>query len=555
MSSAVIARRWPSFVGAVLFALLVYVCLPDAVIAIDDDFGYLRSVVETLQRGRPWTDDWLAPWSASFSLACAGLYSLTGGFYLATYGFLAVLAGATFWFCSRLLADRSNLAPVIALLGLTFPPIFWKLIQFTGVAFYVPCLFGAIWAWQGRRWILFFLFWALALGTRQSAIVWIALPAVTALGEWRREKTSLRSRVIWVPALVAILGVGWFGLMSGIMNETFVQRTETSRILEHLAWPTASRALALSAVVFSVMSGIGSWIANFGRPGRALHGWPVRVTLMAVAVGSCFIDVRPYFYSDETIFAGTLGLVCSKALVAAGVLGWSWRNAGWRRPVIAAAATSAALIAVRGIPWEYYFVDIATFALFSRDADASPNPSQGSLRSLLLASPVLLALGAASFLFVIQFKSRIDQATGLCLAAEKTMRSGQLQADELGFCPLGFVAWQLLPYYLAHDVGQYGIGDFGLYLRSENIQVGQHISRSLRRFPEFNRIAPSDRHNLIGMEKVRFLWLYETEFYLLRAKPATDSPGKLTLGPDFHREPFPLNDAEWTALIEKKPSR
>jgi hypothetical protein len=115
--------------GAAVFGTLIYLAMPAGVMTSSDDFGYLRSVVETLQRGRPWTDEWLEPWTASFSTLAAGFYLLTGSFHFATYGLAALLAGTSFailawWWKGRGLSAAT--ACVAAAVPLLFPTIFWK---------------------------------------------------------------------------------------------------------------------------------------------------------------------------------------------------------------------------------------------------------------------------------------------------------------------------------------------------------------------------------------------------------------------------------------------
>src|SRR4051812_26302714 len=83
-------------IGAFGYGLLIWLLLPSGVIAINDDFGYLRSVIQTIQHGRPWTDDWLEPWAASLSLFAGLLFRATGSFSFAIHGLLAGLAGAAF---------------------------------------------------------------------------------------------------------------------------------------------------------------------------------------------------------------------------------------------------------------------------------------------------------------------------------------------------------------------------------------------------------------------------------------------------------------------------
>src|SRR4051812_29888375 len=92
--------------GTIGCAMIMWMTQPTSVVPVDDDFGYLRSVIETIQHQRPWTDDWLEPWAASLSLVVAGVHQLTGSFKLATHGVQSVFAGLTFLGCSLILARR-----------------------------------------------------------------------------------------------------------------------------------------------------------------------------------------------------------------------------------------------------------------------------------------------------------------------------------------------------------------------------------------------------------------------------------------------------------------
>src|SRR5690349_17121143 len=112
-----------------LFGLLIYLILPSQVVVLNDDFGYLRSVLETVQHGRPWTDDWLEPWSASLSVLSALIFKITGSFYAATCGLQAVFAGAAFGGIYTLLRDRGlsqSTAIVAGGVVLLCPTLLWK---------------------------------------------------------------------------------------------------------------------------------------------------------------------------------------------------------------------------------------------------------------------------------------------------------------------------------------------------------------------------------------------------------------------------------------------
>ena len=174
-------------IAALAFGLLIFALLPSGLGLLNDDFGYLRSAVETLQRRRPWTDDWLEPWAASLSALAALAYQATGSFQLAIHGSLAALAALTFWGTTRLLLARGS-SQTAALLGsflvLTFPTVLWKTVEFNGMAIYLPCLVLALCAAERRRWGQFLLWWALALATRQSAIIWLAMPLLSLAQSW-----------------------------------------------------------------------------------------------------------------------------------------------------------------------------------------------------------------------------------------------------------------------------------------------------------------------------------------------------------------------------------
>src|SRR5215468_1977821 len=69
----------PLLIGAVS-TLIIWFSFPPTTIVFNDDFGYLRSIAETIQHGRPWTDDWLEPWAASLSVLSALIFKVTGSF-------------------------------------------------------------------------------------------------------------------------------------------------------------------------------------------------------------------------------------------------------------------------------------------------------------------------------------------------------------------------------------------------------------------------------------------------------------------------------------------
>src|SRR5688572_17268813 len=166
LALAVVAALWLSY--------------PPSPIAFNDDFGYFRSIAATLQHGRPWTDEWLQPWAASLSALSGLIFTVTGNFRVATYGLNAVLTGAMVVFAVKLLRrqDVSLLAASLwVLVFLSFPTMLWKLAEFSAVPLYLTCLLAALWFAGRRQWGLFGVCCLIAFSSRQSALVWLALPA------------------------------------------------------------------------------------------------------------------------------------------------------------------------------------------------------------------------------------------------------------------------------------------------------------------------------------------------------------------------------------------
>jgi hypothetical protein len=540
------------FVAAAGYGLFVWLLLPAGISAINDDFGYLRSIVQTIQHGRPWTDDWLEPWAASFSALAALLYWITGNFSVATHGLLALLAGAAFVAAGLLLQQRGSgdrwRVLAIVTLALTFPTVLWKTTEFTGVALYFPCLLLALWSAAEKRWVLFFLSWLFAVATRQSAIVWMLIPLWSA---GREALSQEGKRVSWswiMPLLIVASGALVFlGLRHG-MNQTHAQALLSEQAFGRIDPRAAARVVGVGTLVFLGAAGWGSFLVG-GRgytPRRNASALATKILLGLLLVALLIWDERSWVQSEHTLFSGAIGWSYTKLLVAVGVGGWL--RGGFRlRPDYAFFALgSLGLVAVRGIVWDYYLLEPAVLGFFAVVAvEQSEAPA-------FFPSRWLLALVASFHLvFVLDLKCTLDRARALCALSESALRSGRLEPAELSYAPFGFTAWQLYPHYATHEgVSSTDLAGFNGYLRRGAVEVGQGYSKALHIFPRFRHEPPGDRHNLIASGRYRFLWFFHAEFYLLRFKSAEEQPAEWALtGHDYERPAFPLNDEEWDQSI------
>ena len=166
--------QWP-FSAFLLYALAYFALLYHPGMLRYDDFGYLQSVIETIIRGRPFTHDWLAPYTASSSSLAAWTYSLTGNFPLSTWGLQSLFVLANFLLLMRLLRinlswrDSSCMGLVIAT-----QPIYWyKCSEFGGNTFTFSFVMAALIAYHQRRWIWFFGLVFIAFANRQNSIAFL----------------------------------------------------------------------------------------------------------------------------------------------------------------------------------------------------------------------------------------------------------------------------------------------------------------------------------------------------------------------------------------------
>lgn len=547
-------------IAAVLFGLFVYACLPTGIVPLDDDFGYLRSVVSTIQHGRPWTDDWLEPWTASFSSISAAIYWVTGNFYGATYGLLAFLSAISFVICSLLLRMRGTGLPqalFFAAILLTFPTVFWKTIQYTSMALYIPCLLGAIWSCLNRRWWIFFVIWSLAIAARQSAIAWIMIPLTVAVQNFWREKRSLHTPDFWQPIFVAILGGLMFLMLNVWMNKTHAQTVVTDHLFECGSMKGMLSVSVIGLGVYLVAMGLGFLIERLnclvligGHKTRP----PAQFTGIAiVVVALCSVDLRSLVNWEHLTMSGATGYWYLKFLVLASGVGWIFRRGIIYAEFAVCAIAVLLAVSLRAAVWDYYFLDLAVLGFFggSLQFEVTVKPSASPQWMRWAARLGLVSVVIANGLLVLDFKAWVDRGTALCFVSEKALREGRLKPEELSFAPFGFAAWHLYPYYIENEgrTSSQIDGFNAFYLRPDVMQVGQGYSHILHILPRFRHVPPADRHNLIAEWHTRFLWFFDAEYFILRFKTETESAAKVSLQSSYHLEPFPLNEAEWKQLI------
>jgi len=567
-------KHWSALLALILMGVAVWVILPGMVVTLDDDFWYLRSVVETLQKGRPWTDDWLTPWAASATSVAALLYRATGSFTAAIHLQLAGAAGMAGMGLVLFLKRQgipSLPACSTAVLLLLTPTVLFMFLMFTGVALYMACLWWCLLLADRRQWFWFLLPWGIALASRQSAITWLALPGWALLQEgwpgrtWRPVTPASRR-------LIPVFGIacGIFLTVKLGMNPTSGQKSVLGSLggswlnIQHLL------PLALGGLLWLAGQSVASlvrlpWSLRRETWSRSRMG---AVALLAPAGGLGARFFQQYSQTTHGCYSGTfsgwafpvLGTVLGTALALAG-----------RRPRVdasLAALGSVLLVSLYGGRFDYYFFDALGFGLAAGfpTAPPAPTPTPGPHPASRWTGVGLLTL-TSLFTALWQGRSavRLTAQQHYCAAMitlyEQAFRSGKLEPSRVGMASFGYLGWLFQDYYETHEGRQQPlIGGFTRYAQSWNNSLGTGIvttlPKSLRNWTE---LIPT--HNVTSLRNAPDTDLLgeiraplpdtEAITYVLRTSRKTEPvPDNFFVQlTEYQRIPHPLNDAEWRDFI------
>lgn len=562
-------------VGAIGFGLLIWMLLPRVVVVIDDDFGYLRSVVETCQRGRPWTYEWLTPWAASMSILAATLFKITGRFSFAIHFSLALAASLGFLGLTRYLACNGisrGKACLIAFLLLGSPTVLFMLVMFTSVALYLGCLWMCVHFARQKRWSWFYLFWLIGLAARQSAVVWLALPGWAVVFElWRTKSWFPKDRVSWAP-LAVIFGGGLALLVMKLgMNPTYGQAIVAASTKGlHLK----SNALAWS--LLALVAGYGwscfaSLFCNAESRYAALVDLRSRQRLIALVpfctlgfLGAHWfhtkITATHSAYSDPfaAYWFGLVGITAALGIVLNPI------KPRWEMLIAGLGAT--ALLSLYGGTFDYYYIDpffwgFASAVVAVNGTEAMPPSKSAAGAGWVLASIMGLCLVWNLRCYVRQ-KYELDRVAALNQVYEQAVRSGTIKPHEIGLSPFGYVGWRFEHYFHTHEgKDSPDLGGFINCIDGWNGKQGMAVEVELPK--PFNRDRgwiPTHNNALLGKSReaetitklrTRILWSYKATYLLKRMPGAMPRDGKIAIDySDYEDRPFPLNDAEWRMLIE-----
>jgi hypothetical protein len=527
-----------------------------------DDFGYLRSVVGTLRRGFPYTYDWLAPYGAAFSSACALLYRITGSFTLSTWGFQALCALSVFALLQGLLKRRLPPWPAAALTAAfaCSPVFFAKAADFHGGPFTLALFLAALLAFEAKRPWAFFLAAFLAFSNRQSHIALLLIPAWAFL-EARRKRTGTGAfagprMVLWTLAF----GAAAVALHLS-MNRTYAMANavfagpERPRILSVTLAALAGAYVSLLLLALCGSAFRPPWAAfraNLRRPA-------VPIVLSVVLLALRFAWPPDLVLTDTPAF-GHLSWPLVNAVLPWLCLAGVWTvEYGLVRPgpYTAVIAGFIAIAALRGLWWDYYFLEIAALCLLIA-ADAPGLPGPRDMPVTRLAVPVwggLAVLLAAETAYAYLLKVQTDKQALAVRVCERLDREGRARVDEMTGATFGWLGWKLFDHFLAHEGRDFGrLEDFLGYVRRDRVRIDTQLP--WRR--AFKEPLPPNAEILqtgtcrVGFARVAYRvadWRGPDSSVPIMGRPMALDPAA------FRSPPFPLNDAEWRAFIDSPAGR
>lgn len=525
--------RWS--VGAtVLYALVLFVLLPPTVVARWDDFAYLESTIATYAAGRPVTSDWLDPNNALFEGLTACVFAVTGNFYLSTIGVLYLFGVANAFLVQCVARQWAQCGPreaaVVALVLLTNPIYLNKALEFTAVVPAFTFFLLALSAFAAQRRALFVITTALAFGVRESALVLAVLPLHEAI------TTRDRRRALPIP----LLAVAFLAFASSV-DVTYAQTHTRASWLQN--WRLERSAGTLVTCVL-IAQACFAWSRFLCAPGVEAGTWRTRalrslgvIALLALALqlrGAALIGHEaPSFLLGPwwlLCFVGSCVLLSGLQPVAVDV----------RHPLFAVGAAYVALLSLRGLMWDYYFIEVGLLAFLLARRTVSRPPSAGVRLALVLA---LVCLGVQAC-YAYQLRCHNDRIEARTRAYEGLLRAGALPVTSASDMPTGYAAWKLFDHLVAHEGKTFaGLSSFLHYVRRDQaaVEFGSPVD-----------VRPGDVTLAEGSARIG---LFEERYrVVLRAAPATESlhPDRVLWPVDpaaLREKRFPLTNDEWRAYI------
>lgn len=552
-----------------VFAALHFTLLFHPGLVRMDDFGYLQSVAETIIRGRPFTHDSVAPYSAAMTALGAGVYALTGSFPWATWGLQAVFTLAAFpllFFLLRPRLGRSDAA--LMTLALVTQPMYWyRCSEYTSNVFALVFVLAALWANRKGSWGWFFLSAFLAFANRQNNLALMALPAwrlaAQAFPAWRPDRKLTSGFLIGFAATVLACV-----LLHLSMNPTLSRSGSIYGPFDPWKFLAIAKSVVIGACLgtaflsmLALLLGddpLAAFKRNLARPARPLALSLAFLSLPALSLLTQvpfqgFVEVHtPLLDSLDRggLIQWALGILVP---VLAWTLDWSRIRPGAPLALLAAYVLITAAI---GFWYDFYLPDTGLAALFLLTSDPRGLPLRP--RPARFGRIAMIGLIAAHAAWGYGYRIRADKDLLKVRAYERLEREKGLPPDRMTDAPWGYLGWKLYDTFAAREVPD-AHRYFICYLLADQVIV----ETGLPWRPGFRRGALPAGSRVLenGVSPIGFLQLpyrvadlsppdpYPPDWSPRAARPIHSGCFTPLEAQGYRPKPFPLDAGEWSELL------
>lgn len=500
-------RYLPVLFAGMLATLTAALLWPRSVVLRSDDFGYVESVVAAIRGAWPPESQWLEPFNLLLPWIGAGVFAVSGSFYTATMGVVAVLAVLNSVLLWRWLRPTlaEGWAGDILIVAIAFTPVVLnKTIEFTGVPLSWLLLLASLLAWRARMAGWFYLSVVLGVLNRQSAVCLLLLPAMDAtLSAWRGHPWRNR----WLVGL-AITSIAVIAIVS-FVPANFARMLASERLSIAISLPTVGQlvlGLGLAGGLSAGWALLRGELAEFVGPGVLSRPW---VSLAWLAGGAVTLVSGVELACEAPQFGRFSSLLVASAFVLAAALPRAMSRVA--PELLVAALSYVILVSWRGVWWDYYLCDLALLLAWPQKL-----PHHRDARVSMSLACALLAL---ALIWMIPLRWQLRWAEGSMHAYEQALRRKQLTEVEISQAPFGTLGWKVFP-ALVERGGAVQLSDFVKFIEASRSSFSRGVIEVLP--------ADLDRRSL---HKTGERWNLPT---------------------NYESRPIPLNDAEWREWLRPR---
>lgn len=538
-----IANHNSFLIFSVIFTVIYTLLTPDIVIMRSDDYGYYESMIKSLANNRLIIGDWIESYNFFLTFISCLMYKNNSTFYMSTLGVLAFFSFLNFILIYYLLKFYFNndVAAVLTFAFCTFPVYFNKALDYTGVIPALTFVLSAVIFFKKKNYFLFFLALSISISIRQSAVVLLILPILNFFS-FKKDRI-----VIFLYAVFA--GLILFALIR-TTPVNYAQKHLTQKVIANFKPRQFFQAFMTGIFAMYLFISISNFLFN---ETRIKFG---KLNILNSIVNNSVLLFHLYLFSGLYIFIETpiLCLMTKPILICFAVtclvIPWIFDNSRIKYTNIyfLVALCFVLLVSIRGIWWDYYFLEVFIFCLIGV---FEHHQSKFSQRLNLKRSfyVILFFLFIFNLTYSYLYKIYIDKVKLKTIVYEKLLREKKINIDDISDAPGGFLRWKYFDYYVANEGKVFtGLEGYKQYIKADKTRIVSQLP--WRKQP----ISINSVNEVLLQEGVCSIGYFNQKFAVIQSKydsnkSILEETPPIRLRNSFKEKIFPLNNSEWKSIF------